>query len=352
MSADMPTVDERRRAATEQAAAWLVALRMGRLSARERDEFVNWLRESPLHIAEMLTVSRVDQALEAFDRWNGIPAAEQVTDNVVSLTSERPRLQPRRKPFMWVSRAIAAGLALVVLATGSWLALRETGTVVRTQLAEQRQLALTDGSIVHIAPLTEMRIRFTRDRRSIELRRGQALFDVSPDPRRPFVVDAGTALVHAVGTSFDVDRAEEVVRVTVIKGRVEVAHGAGPSGAALPKGSTAGESVLLSANESVVVRPRARMSSVLEVNGAAQADWAKGTLVFEDETVAEVVRRFNPHNVAQIKILDPRLAERRISGTFKAADPESFVAFIRATSEDLAHERPVILLDPSTSLIP
>lgn len=345
MTADMPNAAESRRVATEQAAAWLVVLRGGRLSTSERGEFIDWLRESPAHIAEMLRVTQVDRALERFNGWIEIPVAEQTADNVVRLMGEGPRFPHRRARFLTASRAIAAGLAVAVLAAGGWLALRETGTTVRTQLAERREMTLMDGSVVTVAPLSELRVRFTSNRRSIELLKGHVLFDVSPDRQRPFVVDAGTTVVRAVGTSFDVERAENEVKVTVVKGRVVVARDDGTSDGDLPQVSTA-HRVLLAANEQVVVPSRAPMASVREVNGTALAAWATGTLVFDDETVAEVVRRFNLHNVAQIQILDPQLADRRISGTFKASDPRSFVAFIHTTSADLTHGRSAILLEP------
>lgn len=345
MTVDTPNAEERRRAATEQAAAWLMALRDGRLSASERGEFVDWLRESPVHIAEMLRASQIDRALEGFSGWGEIPTAEQTADNVVRLLPEAPRPSPRRTRLALVSRAVAAGLAVVVVATGGWLALKEKSAVVRTQLAERREMTLADGSVVTIAPLSELRIRFTSGRRSIELLEGHALFDVAKDPRRPFVVEAGETTVRAVGTSFDVERAPQGVRVTVIEGRVSVARRDEDLGGDALALSGASAHVLLAANEEIVVPARGAVSAVREVNGAAQAAWATGALVFEDETVAEVVRRFNLHNRAQIRVLDPRLAERRVSGTFKASDPESFVAFIRETNTAPADDRAAILLE-------
>lgn len=343
---ETPTAGERRRLVTEQAAAWLLALRRGSLSPAERRDFVDWLRESPVHIAEMLCVSQVDQALEGFKGWAGLPVGEQAPDNVVRLMSEGPRPPPRRRRFLMASRAIAAGLAAGVLAVGGWFALRDPGTIVRTQLAERREMTLADGSVVNIAPLTELHIRFRSDGRSVELLKGHALFDVRPDPRRPFVVDAGVATARALGTSFDVDRTEDAVRVTVVKGRVVVARGDGKSGGGHPHAPARPLRILVTANEQVMVSDRAPPDPVRQVNGTAEAAWARGVLEFDDETVGEVVRRFNLYNIAQIQILDARLAERRISGTFKATDPESFVAFVRATVTDLTSDHSAILLEP------
>lgn len=346
MIAGTPSAEERRRAATEQAAAWLVALRSGPLSAGERGEFIDWLRESPVHIAEMLHVSQVDHALGAFDAWDEIPKAEQTVGNVVHLMGERRGPPPRRIQFPSVARRFAAGLAIVALGAWSWLALEGRPTTVQTQLAEQREMTLADGSTVTIAPLSEMRIRFTSDARSIELRSGHALFEVSPDPHRPFIVDAGSAVVRAIGTSFDVDRGDGAVRVAVVKGRVLVTRSGKASTTDPTQSLAAAREVKLDANQAVVVRSRASALQVRSVDGAAQAAWTTGTLVFEDETVAEVAHRFNLHNLEQVRILDAQLAQRRISGTFEASDPESFVAFIRETSTDFAQGRPVILLEP------
>lgn len=347
MNTGTPNAEERRRVAAEQAAAWLVALREDRLSAHERGEFVDWLRESPVHVAEMLRISQLDQALAEFGDWTALPAATPTPDNVVQLLPGPSRPAARRPRFAGLTRAIAAGLAIVVVAGGGWLALREQGTVVRTQLAERREMILADGSAVSIAPLSEMRIRYTADRRSIELRKGHAHFDVTHDARRPFVVDAGTATVQAVGTSFDVERAPGSVRVTVVEGRVAVTQQEKGATGSVPSPATVPARVMLGANEEIVVPSQAPMTAVVhQVNAPAQAAWTTGSLVFEDETVAEVVRRFNLHNQAQIRILDPELAARRISGTFRASDPESFIAFIHATSASPAGDRSVILVEP------
>ncbi|MGD9598274.1 MAG: FecR domain-containing protein [Steroidobacteraceae bacterium] len=345
MTADTSNAEARRLVAAEQAAAWLVELRTGQMSVKERGEFVDWLRESPMHIAEMLKVNQVDQALEGFSHWGEVPMTERGPDNVVQLLPEMSHTVPRRRQYVTSLRAVAAGVAVAIVAVGTWFSLHEKTTIVRTQLAERREMTLEDGSVVTIAPVSELRIGFRRDQRSVELLEGHALFNVAKDSRRPFVVRAGATTVRAVGTSFDVERAAGNVRVTVVEGRVLVARrdrtrqGSGIS----PSATT--DQVFVSANEEVVVSDEAPMPTVRHVNAAAQATWVTGTLAFEDETVAEVVRRFNLHNRAQIQILDPNLAGRRISGTFKASDPESFVDFIRATGTDENHGGPAIRLD-------
>jgi transmembrane sensor len=70
----------------------------------------------------------------------------------------------------------------------------------------------------------------------MRLSRGQAHFDVVPNPDRSFEVEAGPYRVAVLGTVFDVQRTDAAVRVAVSRGKVRVY---GPHGATdLPVGES------------------------------------------------------------------------------------------------------------------
>jgi transmembrane sensor len=70
----------------------------------------------------------------------------------------------------------------------------------------------------------------------MRLSRGQAHFDVVPNPARSFEVEAGPYRVVVLGTVFDVQRTQMAVRVAVSRGKVRVY---GPHGASdLPVGES------------------------------------------------------------------------------------------------------------------
>src|SRR5688572_20150521 len=60
---------ERRTRASADAAEWWLRLQSSDISRVEKEEYVTWLRESAVHVAEMLRIARVHNALERFDRW-------------------------------------------------------------------------------------------------------------------------------------------------------------------------------------------------------------------------------------------------------------------------------------------
>src|SRR5690242_16240157 len=84
--------NDRRMRAGEEAAAWWVRFRAGDLGRAEREEFVDWLRESALHVAEMLRIAKVSDSLDQFQGWLQINTeAQDENENVVDLpTSPKP----------------------------------------------------------------------------------------------------------------------------------------------------------------------------------------------------------------------------------------------------------------------
>jgi transmembrane sensor len=60
--------------------------------------------------------------------------------------------------------------------------------------------------------------------------------------------------------------------------------------------------------------------------------WVAGRLVFDNESVADVVEEFNRYNVVQLHVASPQLARRSVSGVFDASEPESFIGFMRSVA--------------------
>lgn len=330
---------ESRRRVADQAALWLLTLESEVLSTAQRTEFVDWLRASPLHISELLRVCQVQRNLAAWKGWHQMApldptqSAQVVTvlrSSLGSAPSESPRgSEPskasRRRPRLgW---PLAAGIAAVCL-FGVLVLTRPDQTVFRTQLGERREMTLVDGSVVDLAPASELVVRYQSRERLVALNHGEALFHVAKNPSRPFIVQADLTRVRAVGTVFNVEHGDQGVSVTVVEGRVAVSqqtthHTGNPTAGPDPT------TLSLGADEQVSISPAGRATAVRKVRSEAEVGWANGQLVFENETVVEITRRFNLYNRTQIQVLDSALAAQRVSGMFRASDPESFVAFVR-----------------------
>jgi transmembrane sensor len=252
---------------------------------------------------------------------------------------------PRTSRTRWT-----AGLALaaVVAVLGVFLTFFFSAQVIETGRAERRSVTLADGSVVQVDPESRLRIRLEKRQRDVALERGRALFRVAKDPSRPFVVRAEATQVRAVGTQFGVEQAREGIVVTVAEGKVAVlsperSEDRGNSSATAPPaghpatGRGPGAEVLLTAGQQVIVPRRGPAKAVRAVDTDRELAWVAGRLVFDNESVADVVEEFNRYNVVQLHVASPGLAQRSVSGVFDASEPESFIGFMQSVAPVNVH---------------
>ncbi|HWK52669.1 MAG TPA: FecR domain-containing protein [Steroidobacter sp.] len=329
--------NDRRARATHEATQWWNRLSIQKpteVSQSDRELFTEWLRESPLHVAEFLRVAQVHDSLERFKLWSEVEVdgADQA-DNVVPLRDmELPEpanvsVKARSRVRVW---AIAASSCLIAI-LGAWFALGLRGDVIESKLAERRQVMLEDGTVVQLEPETRLRVKFEDKLRRVELEHGRALFRVAKNPQRPFLVSAEQTSVRAVGTAFGVESGSRGVVVTVAEGKVAVIDS--------PKAQASGAEIFLTAGQQVTVQDSGAVAPVRVVDTTRALAWAQGQLVFENDTLADVVREFNRYNRVQLSITDTQLAARKVSGVFEATDSETLLAFIRESGSDISITR-------------
>ena len=136
--------NERRDRASVEAAHWWALLGNrppNQVSEADRRDFTVWLRESPLHIAEILRIADIDDTLRHFKLWHEIPGAtpEDTDDNIVRLrppsagmVTESPAIERGRR---WRRFALAAAVAAVAILV-AWFGLHSSDTVLSTDLSE------------------------------------------------------------------------------------------------------------------------------------------------------------------------------------------------------------------------
>jgi transmembrane sensor len=217
--------------------------------------------------------------------------------------------------------ALTLGCAIAVV--GSLLALssfypRLSGAdrYYATAPGQQLQYALTDGSQVTLGGDTALRIRFSAKERNIVLERGEALFTVQHDARRPFIVQAATGRITALGTEFVVRRYSRYlnrVEVLVTEGSVEVApNREDPARTAAPVKMAAWTPVRLAVGEEMAYDGKGGATSArpaeVPVSGAlSRAFFYKG------QPLAEVIEDIQRYTVRRIEI-DPQTAALKYSG--------------------------------------
>lgn len=326
----------------EEAAVWLIKLDSdGPFSNAQLTEIREWLQRSPAHREALERASVLWERMDVLSRL-AVPLAEMETP--------RTGVQRGRDIFSKsASRAIGAA-AVVVVAIFAWL-LSQTGPEVpliangkyTTRVGEVVSLTLVDGSVAQLNTNTQLEVRYRNDQRMIRLLRGEAHFDVSHNPRVPFLVYAGSGAIRAVGTAFGVRLMDDDVAVTVTAGRVDLesldtglADGSALSpeeagkrshGAVRVGSLTAGQKTLMSNHRKQVDVVQTLTTRQL----AMQLSWREGLLMFAGEPLEKVVAEINRYTDLAVVIVDPQIKAVRIGGQFKIGESDALLEVLQAS---------------------
>ncbi|MPY69011.1 MAG: DUF4880 domain-containing protein [Alphaproteobacteria bacterium] len=298
----------------DEAVTWFVLLRDEAATAEDRARFAAWLNADLRHRQAWREVERL---------WGGLDALRPRDAAVVPVAGGRGNAASRRRAD---SRkrlaAIAATLFLIVAAAGLWASL-PTGFAAglladhRTTTAEQRTIALPDGSTIVIGASSALSLAFEGAPRRVTLHRGEAYFAVVPDPARPFAVAAGDGTITVLGTEFDVKRSGGRTRVAVASGIVEVS-----AGRAAPLRLEAGQGA------------RFGTRGVQRISRLDVADigfWRDGRLIFHGAPLAEVLRDLERYRTGRIVVTDEAIAALPVTGVFDTGHTDAALDTIART---------------------
>ena len=235
----------------------------------------------------------------------------------------------------------AALVAVVSVLIVAGIALHRRADEFATAVGEQRLLTLDDGTQIYLNTATRVAVNYDDRARRVELKAGEAIFDVAKRPGWPFVVTAGDRQVTALGTSFLVRRDERRVAVTLMEGKVVVS--AVPLSVATPDdaGSAApAQSARVSQpnGESFTMVPGERL---IFVDGVfSQLDtpsidkttaWRRGQVVLDDTPLAAAAVEMNRYNSVKLVIEDTQARDLLVNGLFQAGDSVSFANAVAQT---------------------
>lgn len=203
----------------------------------------------------------------------------------------------------------AAAVALLLLA-GGWFG-REAifYETHRTAFGETRAVALPDGSTATLNANSALRVpRWGFGQRTREVRLdGEAEFRVRhlPDHRR-FVVKTGTDFsVEVLGTEFVLYARDARRRVVLNQGSVKVTY-------------QPGKQVLMRPGDWVALDAAGRLARRKTTNPARFAAWKQHQFTFDQTRLADIAGLVGEHFGLSVRIADAALAERRVSGVFRA----------------------------------
>ncbi len=177
------------------------------------------------------------------------------------------------------------------------------GKVFTTARGERAVVRLADGTIVTLAPASQLREAADYNNRS------RTVHDVA----RPFTVRAQRAVIRDVGTRFVVDAYGDRPSVSVVVTAGRVALSVAPSAHAPP--STLPTTELVPGDRAVVADARIRAVD----HGAdtvALMGWVDGEVRVRDTPLADVAASLSRWYDVDVRVADPALGARHVSVSF------------------------------------
>jgi transmembrane sensor len=320
---DNPVAHER----LAEAGVWIARLHGGNRTRADENGLKRWLREDPENARAFEIATQV---------WED-------AENLRRFLPMRPRLPQRPRSSMAPIFA-AVAMASVLLIVGAVLWFQNLG-VITTGIGEQRQLVLEDGTRVFLNTDTRLVVKYTEQTRRVELRQGEALFNVAKKSDWPFIVTAGDREVRALGTSFVVRKEERQLAVMLVEGKVVVSpvvadqrSAAEPALAQQPAQSNGSAAPSVDPQTSAPERgdvftlaPGQRLTfgagspAKLDTPSVEKATaWRRGQVILDDTPLRAAADEMNRYNATRLVVADDIAADVLVSGLFQAGDSIHF----------------------------
>ena len=256
-----------------------------------------------------------DQTVHTDQAWNELYSRLE-QDNLIPARGQKRLMGP-------VFAGMAAAIAVLCLcgALGIWL-LNDWGTDERLLSLkngpEDNTLVTTleDGSIIYLAQDATLSYpeHVDADKRLVKLD-GNALFDVSGNKQRPFLIETKYTTIEVVGTAFNVkNNGKNDFELSVQRGLVKVTR------------LDNGESSFVKAGETVILNKNLFLKSPT----SDMDQFARYTerIQFKDETLANIVRVINRMSSQPVQLSSSELENRRLTVSFYDNSPAAMTELI------------------------
>ncbi len=310
------------KALREEAALWLIRLREAGDDHAVRQQHEQWLGQSVAHAQEFAAMSLLWSDFDHPARLAELAKGAKAT----AARSEQQRESRRR----FIKRSAAGALAVLAIGATTWygpfrgetqphahfaLAAR-TGETVRQDLPDESRITLNAQSRVTVA--------YFADRREARLDAGDAIFEVTRDPARPFVVNTRSALITVVGTRFQVSQSSDGVRVAVLAGRVRIQP---------VVGDRVGERSVFAEPGDVIDVDATGQVRRLASNPRDVTAWERGMVIFDNASLDEIAATLSRYRAQPLSVERGAGHDKRITAVVQLANIEGFLNSLPAVAD-------------------
>jgi transmembrane sensor len=205
---------------SEMAARWYLRMREHSQGTPERDAFERWLADDPRHASEYESITRAMRRMSSPESLSTL--ADEAEQHAFLAQEARRKNRQRRVGQLFLVSLLCIMSFVFHQQYLDWQATPVMQMAAQNPVGQIAFKTLDDGTRVTLSAKSDMEVTYYRHERHVLLKEGEAVFEVTKDPDRPFIVETDTARVTVLGTRFAVNKLEQLVRVSVDHGTVKV----------------------------------------------------------------------------------------------------------------------------------
>lgn len=253
----------------------------------------------------------LDEWLEQLASSTHSPQGKFSAEESYSILQQRLIPARRKRKILSIRYVTAVAAGLVLLIGFGWMFYsyqRPACMLTVLTNAETQRIQLPDGSEVTLNRHSQLSYPETFGEERIVKLDGEAYFEVSKNPEKPFRVKTNGVTVSVLGTHFNVNAyaTDTLVETTLLEGSVAVSD------------NKNGNQVILKPNETAVYR---KATGMLTMHSDSDADneisWRDGILSFDNATMGEIARQLSHHFNVTIQIEGEQLRNYKLNASFK-----------------------------------
>jgi len=313
---------------------------------REWEELASLLSDENGENSELLNRFMADDIHNTGEQWKKLKSMGSDTEinvdrawstlqsRLEKYTPEIDKINTRTGSLRTTLFRIAA-VALIIFSLGAIAVYMNNAGYLSKKISvvtgnDQKNLLinLPDGSKIFMNRNSKFSYRsdFGKHKRDVKLN-GEAFFEISPDPTRPFIIDAGKASIKVVGTSFNVitNNRESEVEVFVVTGKVILSDKSGSQSVALEPGYI-GKMDSKKSEKSLNDNPNYR-------------SWNTGLLVYSGQKLEVVFQDLKRVYNMDIVADDPSILENPWSSPIDDNETQETIIRIICTSFNLSYTK-------------
>lgn len=191
------------------------------------------------------------------------------------------------------------------------------------------EITLADGTKVWMNAASELTYPtvFNTNERRVQLK-GEAFFDVTKNPEKPFIVEAAGKEIKVLGTSFNISAYDNdaCFQTTLVTGKVKLI-------------AESGQSVTMKPGQLAEIKEESEQIKLKEVDTRLYTSWRDDILYFKDIEMSALMNKLERWYGVDIQIMNPEKEKIRFSGAMENQKDLDFILHLIAQTTSIKIEK-------------